>query len=461
MMIKQATMKYADLLNKYNVPVPRYTSYPTVPFWKENISVPQWIEAFKDQFSNTNRNQGLSIYVHLPFCESLCTYCGCNKKITTNHKVETEYMDALLAEWEMYKELMDEHPLVRELHIGGGTPTFFSPENLGKLLEGILGSSIIHPSADFSFEGHPNNTSREHLQTLFNWGFRRVSFGVQDNDPVVQKAINRNQPVENVKRVTDIAREIGYKSVNYDLIYGLPFQTIDSIRKTVLDCIALKPDRFAFYSYAHVPWTSRGQRLFGDRDLPSAEEKMAFYQEGIKIFTEGQYRPIGMDHFVLATDDLFRAWQDGSLHRNFMGYTTQHTNLQLGLGVSAISDISHAFAQNNKSLHDYYSMISANKLPVARGYFLNKQDESFRKYILNISCQGKTCFRDEDNEALQFYSLPELRQLELDGLVILNIRSVEVTESGKNFIRNICKAFDLHLLKKSATDGLKAYSLAI
>jgi oxygen-independent coproporphyrinogen III oxidase len=454
-------MKHEDLLHKYNVPVPRYTSYPTVPFWKENIDTSQWIKAFKEQFSNTNGEQGLSLYVHLPFCESLCTYCGCNKKITTNHKVETEYINALLTEWNMYKKLMGALPLVRELHFGGGTPTFFSPANLDKLLEGILGSSIIHPTADFSFEGHPNNTSREHLQVLFDRGFRRVSFGVQDNDPVVQKTINRIQPVEHVKKVTEIAREIGYKSVNYDLIYGLPFQTIESIRKTIGECIALKPDRFAYYSYAHVPWTSRGQRLFDENDLPSAEQKMAFYQEGVKIFGANQYHPIGMDHFVVTTDDLFYSWKEGSLHRNFMGYTTQHTSLQLGLGVSAISDTGHAFAQNNKSLHEYYSMISGKELPVNKGYFLNKQDEAFRKYILDISCNGKTQFKEEDNEALQFYTFPELRKLELDGLVRLNSDSVEVTGLGKNFIRNICRAFDLHLLKKATAGDKKSYSRAI
>jgi oxygen-independent coproporphyrinogen III oxidase len=454
-------MKYLDLLNKYNVPVPRYTSYPTVPLWKENINISNWRKAFRDQFQISNNSQGLSLYVHLPFCESLCTYCGCNKKITTNHRVEMEYTDALLAEWGMYCELMEEIPVIRELHFGGGTPTFFSPTNLSRLLEGILGNSIVHSTANFSFEGHPNNTTREHLQTLFDWGFRRVSYGVQDNDPVVQKAINRIQPIENVKSVTDIAREIGYKSVNYDLIYGLPFQTQKSIQKTLQDCISLAPDRFAFYSYAHVPWTSKGQRLFDENDLPSAEQKMNFYLEGVRIFKANNYHHIGMDHFVLPADDLVQAWQAGSLHRNFMGYTTQHTDLQFGLGVSAISDTSHAFAQNTKSLHDYYGLINRKELPVIKGFFLNHQDEQFKKYILDISCQGRTYFHDQDREALELFTIPQLRQLELDGLVMLHKRYVEVTGLGKSFIRNICKAFDLHLLKKDLTDGRRTYSHAI
>jgi oxygen-independent coproporphyrinogen-3 oxidase len=454
-------MNHLDLLNKYNVPVPRYTSYPTVPFWNENINVSQWKKGFRDQFKISNVSQGLSLYIHLPFCESLCTYCGCNKKITTNHGVETEYIDAVVKEWSMYCELMEEIPVIREFHFGGGTPTFFSPENLNRLLETILSNSTIHPTANFSFEGHPNNTTREHLQTLYDWGFRRVSFGVQDNDPVVQKAINRIQPIEQVQKVTDIAREIGYQSVNYDLIYGLPFQTPDSIRKTIEDCISLKPDRFAFYSYAHVPWTSRGQRLFDENDLPSAEEKMNLYHEGVKMFTASHYHHIGMDHFVVANDDLLQARQAGSLFRNFMGYTTQHSNLQLGLGVSAISDTSHAFAQNSKSLHDYYSLINNNELPVKKGYFLNQQDEQFKKYILDISCQGRTQFRDQDRETLELFTFPQLRQLELDGLVLLNDRYAEVTPLGKSFIRNICRAFDLHLLKKDITDNTRTYSKAI
>ena len=454
-------MNYTDLLNKYNVPVPRYTSYPTVPFWNENINKSQWRKAFRDQFHISNGSMGLSLYIHLPFCESLCTYCGCNKKITTNHSVESEYIDVLLKEWSLYCELMEEIPVIREFHFGGGTPTFFSPENLNRLLDAILANSTIHPTANFSFEGHPNNTTREHLQTLYNWGFRRVSYGVQDNNPVVQKAINRIQPIEHVKAVTDIAREIGYQSVNYDLIYGLPFQTLTRIQKTLQECITLAPDRFAFYSYAHVPWTSRGQRLFDENDLPTAEQKMSFYQEGVKIFKSANYQHIGMDHFVLPSDDLFLAWQSGTLYRNFMGYTSQHTNLQLGLGVSAISDTGHVFAQNSKSLHDYYQLVNNRDLPVNKGYFLNHQDEQFKKYILDISCQGRTYFQDEYREALEMFSFPQLKKLELDGLVELNDRYVQVTGLGKSFIRNICRAFDLHLLRKNMSDSAGTYSRAI
>jgi oxygen-independent coproporphyrinogen III oxidase len=449
------------LLKKYNVPVPRYTSYPTIPFWNENIHVSQWRKAFRDQFRIANGTEGISLYIHLPFCESLCTYCGCNKKITTNHSIETEYINAVINEWAIYCELMEEVPVIRELHLGGGTPTFFSPENLDALLKAILDNSVIHSTSNFGFEGHPNNTTKEQLQTLFDRGFRRVSYGVQDNDPVVQKAINRIQPIENVKRMTEIARDIGYDSVNYDLIYGLPFQTLNSIRKTLEECISLNPDRFAFYSYAHVPWTSKGQRLFDENDLPSAEDKMNFYQEGVRIFKKNNYHHIGMDHFVVPTDDLFKAWKAGTLNRNFMGYTAQHANLQLGLGVSAISDTGHAFAQNSKSLHDYYKLVNNKELPVIKGYFSNSQDERFKKYILDISCQGRTCFNEEDSEILQLFIFPQLRKLELDGLVSFNNLHVEVTRLGKSFIRNICMAFDLHLLNKSLTEAKQKYSMAI
>jgi oxygen-independent coproporphyrinogen III oxidase len=454
-------MEYSELLKKYDVPVPRYTSYPTVPYWNQTIDPAQWKKAFKDQFHRSNQEDGISLYIHLPFCESLCTYCGCNKKITTNHRVEPAYLKAIKTEWNLYCELMEEVPVIREIHLGGGTPTFFSPSHLNELMELVLGNSFIHAKSNFSFEGHPNNTTIEHLNTLYGWGFRRVSYGVQDNDPVVQKAINRIQPVENVKTVTDLARKIGFESVNFDLIYGLPFQTLDSIKKTVLECIALKPDRFAFYSYAHVPWASRGQRLFDDKDLPSVTMKMSLYEEAVKIFTDNNYQHIGMDHFVLPSDELYGAWKSGSLHRNFMGYTSQHTNLQLGLGVSAISDTSHAFAQNSKTLHEYYTSLNNKELSVRKGYFLSQEDKIFRKYIQDISCTGTTHFNKRDGKLLHEFTFPELRKLQRDNLVYFDDKYIQVSRLGKNFIRNICKSFDLHLLRKKPKTDKSLYSKAI
>lgn len=444
-----------SLLHKYNVPAPRYTSYPTVPFWKETSTPGPWLQAFAQQFSEHNNNSGISLYLHLPFCEALCTYCGCNKKITTNHKVETPYLEALLKEWALYRSHMDSKPVIREIHLGGGTPTFFSPENLRFLLEGILADTIIHPQHDFSFEGHPNNTTEAHLQCLYDLGFRRVSFGVQDHDPRVQHAINRIQPYENVKRVTEQARAIGYHSVNFDLIYGLPFQTLESIDHTIQQSIDLHPDRIAFYSYAHVPWTSKAQRLFTEADLPSAPIKLLLYQQGKNRLMHKGYRDIGMDHFALPSDELYKAWEDGTLHRNFMGYTTQNSSILIGLGVSSISDIGVAYAQNEKTIHDYYARLGKDELPIFKGCPLTEEDISFKKYIKETSCLGRTRFNANDRELLHTYSEPELALLAADGLVKWNTEGLQVTELGRHFIRNICRAFDLHLLRSQTTPSDK------
>lgn len=449
------------LLQKYDVAVPRYTSYPTVPYWKENIDQQQWLKVFEESFDKANSKDGISLYIHLPFCESLCTYCGCNKKITTNHTVEETYLQAVLKEWSIYKSHMHEMPVIKELHLGGGTPTFFSPENLTKLIKTILKSTVVHPHHEFSFEGHPNNTTKAHLKTLYDLGFRRVSYGVQDHDENVQRIINRIQPFENVKKAVEDARAIGYTSVNFDLIYGLPLQTMETMQRTIEQSISLKPDRIAFYSYAHVPWKSRMQRLFDEHDLPSAELKMNLYQLGKKLFTEHGYTDIGMDHFALPHDDLYKAWKEGWLHRNFMGYTTQRTGMLLGLGVSSISDAGIAFAQNHKALHDYYAAIEKNEPAVTKGYFLDKEDLSFRKYILDISCKGSTLFKQEDIDLLKQYSFAELENLAEDGLVVKDAEKLTVTNKGRHFIRNICKAFDLHLLKNNLSAGKVTFSKAI
>lgn len=429
--------------------MPRYTSYPTVPYWKESIPPEHWAANFKQQFALYNEKGGISLYIHLPFCESLCTYCGCNKRITTNHRVEIKYLLALKSEWQLYTDLMGQKPMLRELHLGGGTPTFFSPENLEGLLTHLYAAAEIPPDHEFSFEGHPNNTTPDHLQTLYDLGFRRVSYGVQDNAPEVQRIINRIQPLENVKRAAEQAREIGYSSVNFDLIYGLPGQTPESMEKTLQEIIALKPDRVAFYSYAHVPWTSKGQRLFDEGDLPDAELKLKLYLLGKQMFTENGYTDIGMDHFALPTDDLYKTWKRGQLHRNFMGYTMQNTPLLLGLGVSAISDTGNAFVQNNKILQEYYNAVLNQKLPVQRGYFLNDEDVAFRKYILDLSCRGKTTFNENDRPFLEEYTFAQLEELAYDGLISWNENGIEITELGRNFVRNICRAFDLHLLRNA------------
>jgi len=435
------------LIRKYNQPVPRYTSYPTVPYWKQGVDKDQWKDIFAAKFSEQNHVNGISLYIHLPFCESLCTYCGCNKKITTNHKVEEEYLLAIEKEWLLYRKLMKQTPIIRELHLGGGTPTFFSPVNLQRLLKIILKYSIIHPKHEFSIEGHPNNTTIGHLKMLYDAGFRRISYGVQDNDPEVQRIINRIQPFENVKQATENARAVGFTSVNFDLIYGLPLQTVESIERTINQVIQLKPDRIAFYSYAHVPWTSKAQRLFDESHLPAAGEKILLYLKGKELLMKNGYMDIGMDHFALPTDDLYKAREEGKLHRNFMGYTTQNTGLLLGLGVSSISDAGNAFAQNEKTLHDYYASVNAGNLPVTKGFILSEEDVAFRKYILNISCKGETEFEEKHLPLLEKYTFPKLNDLAKDKLVNWSKQGMMLTAQGHYFIRNICSAFDLFLLR--------------
>lgn len=437
----------ATIDSKYNVPTPRYTSYPTVPFWKEGFDTTQWQQVFARQYLKGNAKEGLSLYIHLPFCESLCIYCGCNKKISTRHDVEDPYIDAVLKEWELYQGLMQEPPVIRELHLGGGTPTFFSPANLYRLIQGILKGCMVHPAHAFSLEGHPNNTTAEHLEALYGLGFRRVSYGVQDTNPEVQQVIHRIQPFENVKRAVWEARKAGFTSVNFDLIYGLPRQNTDRLLQTIWQSLSLCPDRIAFYSYAHTPSVNCAQRLIDERDLPSPTEKLELHQVGKKLLRQQGYTDIGMDHFALPTDELYAAQKNHTLHRNFMGYTSRKTSLLLGLGVSSISDAGLAFAQNDKTLTGYYRGIESGSLAVRKGVFLTEEDQVFRRHILDISCQGRTTLDPRYSFLFEKFTMPILRGLEKDGLVSLPENAVEVTAAGRAFIRNICKAFDLHLLR--------------
>jgi len=368
------------LISKYNQPVPRYTSYPTVPFWNNEVAPQQWHLLFKQTFTAQNAMEGISLYIHLPFCESLCTYCGCNKKITTNHAVEEVYVEALLKEWNLYIQLMGERPRLREIHLGGGTPTFFSPARLARLLESIMKTGNIPADAQFSLEGHPNNTTREHLDELYRLGFRRISYGVQDLDPRVQQVINRIQPFDKVQRATEEARSAGFTAVNFDLIYGLPLQTVDSIEQTISQVCSLGPDRIAFYSYAHVPWASRGQRLFSEADLPGAAEKLDLYLRGKDLLTAAGYADIGMDHFALPQDELFKAKAERKLNRNFMGYTTQSSGLLLGLGVSAISDLNTVVLRRIINL---YTIITP--LSTITGLPFNVDSFSMKKTWLSVN----------------------------------------------------------------------------
>ena len=350
----------------------------------------------------------------------------------------------------MYCELLDIRPKIKELHLGGGTPTFFAPENLNRLINGLLKKAALANGYEFSFEGHPNNTTRAHLQALYNVGFRRVSYGVQDYNETVQKAIHRIQPFKHVKQATEMAREIGYTSVGHDIIFGLPFQTLEHVEETIRRTKELIPDRLAFYSYAHVPWIKgNGQRGFKESDLPSAALKREQYELGKKLLSEAGYHEIGMDHFALPSDSLYKSMKTHKLHRNFMGYTASKTQVMIGLGVSSISDSWYGFAQNVKGTEEYYHLLKENILPVFRGHILNQEDLIVRKHILNLMCDFKTSWT---KDYLFINELPEilikLKEMELDGLLEINFNSIEVLPKGQPFIRNICMAFDVLLQRK-------------
>jgi oxygen-independent coproporphyrinogen-3 oxidase len=437
-----------DLISKYNVAGPRYTSYPTVPYWDdESFSYHRWQNTIQ---SSSDQKEAVSLYIHLPFCESLCTFCACNKRITKRHTVEIPYIKALLKELELYTTLYGHKLSIKDIHLGGGTPTFFSPENLELLLKGIFERSFITEDASFSFEGHPNNTTFEHLKILKDYFFDRVSYGIQDYNPEVQLAINRKQSFENVKFVTETARNLGYTSVGHDIIYGLPFQTVEHILNTIKKTISLKPDRIAFYSYAHTPWIKgNGQRGFKDSDLPDAETKRLQYELGKAMLEKNGYYEIGMDHFALSHDELYIALQQKSLHRNFMGYTTQHTKHLIGLGVSSISDAWFGFAQNEKNLEDYYQRLRENKIPVFRGHILTTEDLEIRKHILNLMTKFETDFFNTNlNQRALDTIYDHLKTFINDDLIIIKNAMITVKPKGKTFIRNICMAFDLRLLRK-------------
>lgn len=456
------TSYMCTLIQKYNVPGPRYTSYPTVPYWEpDSFSGKKWEASVQQSFSESNRKEGISLYIHLPYCESMCTFCGCHKRITKRHEVELPYIRSVLKEWDLYVALLPEKPMIKELHLGGGTPTFFSPENLTILIEGIMDKAAKAEHHEFSFEGHPNNTTKEHLQALYNVGFRRVSYGVQDYNEKVQRAIHRIQPFENVKNVTDWAREIGYTSIGHDIIFGLPHQTLEHVIHTINKTNALLPDRLAFYSYAHVPWIKgNGQRGYKDSDLPSGEEKRAQYETGKELLAQLGYQEIGMDHFALPSDELYVSSEAGRLHRNFMGYTASKTQLMIGLGASSISDSWYGFAQNVKDIEEYQELVANDIIPVFKGHMLTQEDEIVRKHILNLMCSLETSwFCDSMLFSDLPYVLQRLENMRQDGLIETHMRQLKITGKGRPFVRNICMAFDLRLHTKMP--GTRLFSMTV
>lgn len=440
------------LLSKYDIPLPRYTSYPTVPFWEAgSLDTPAWEQSVRATFESDNHE--ISLYVHLPYCESLCTFCACNKRITRNHLVEDPYIDAVLQEWKYYTELLPAKAVIKEIHLGGGTPTFFSPENLRRLIDGLVADHIVPIDREFSVEVHPNNTTSDHLQALYDCGFTRISAGVQDFDPIVQHIINRNQSFEITLKTVEEARKIGFDSVNIDIIYGLPKQTLSSVAYTMERIRQIKPDRIAYYSYAHVPWKSKVQRRYTEADLPPAVEKWEMYQAGKIALTAMGFQSIGMDHFALDNDGLMQAWSTGDLHRNFMGYTTTTNKLLIGLGASSISDSWTAFRQNEKNVDTYVKDVTAGKYSFVNGHKLNEEDLNIRQHILDIMCRDRAKIDLKMfNKAFATSITVKLQQLQSDGFLVWDGRTIEVTELGRSFVRVVAAAIDARLWS-SRPDG--------
>lgn len=446
----------SELLKKYNVPGPRYTSYPTVPYWSVNPSAEQWIQSIA-QALNEGKTAGVgaAVYIHIPFCESLCTYCGCNTRITRNHGVGQPYVETVIREWRLYLDQLGQAIPIGELHLGGGTPTFLSVAELERLMDGILSQAKVLPGAEFSVEADPRVTTREHLAALARLGFKRLSLGIQDFDPKVQEAVHRVQSEAQVAQVTEMARELGYTSINYDLIYGLPFQTRASIEQTIATVKRLRPDRIAFYSYAHVPWIKPGQRRFTEADLPNGDDKRALYELGRKALEEVGYGEIGMDHFALAEDSLSVAAKTGALHRNFMGYTSRQVAPLIGLGVSAIGDSWTVFAQNEKLLETYQARVEKGEIPLLRGHVLDPEDQIVRRHILNLMTRFETDWKSPTLQSPYLKDVPaKLAEFVADGLIDLTDHSCFVKEKGRPYLRNICMAFDARLARQAPNTQL-------
>ena len=431
-----------DLFAKYDVPAPRYTSYPTVPFWTDSPTTGRWLEELDKAFADDASTW--SLYFHLPFCESLCTFCACNTVITRDHGREEGYVDLLATEWGRYLDrvpALAERPLLG-VHLGGGTPTFFAKDNLERILKPILTKARIDPNRfEASVEVHPGHTSRDQLVLLHSLGFTRISIGVQDFDPEVQRLVNRHQPYEVTKSVTDIARELGYTSVNYDLIYGLPRQNPERFRETVEKTIDLRPDRIALYRFARVPWIKPAHRSYKDEDLPVAGDKRALYELAREMLARAGYVEIGMDHFALPSDGMAEAQRKHTLHRNFQGYTETRTTVLLGLGVSAISEAPTCFHQNEKAFPEYERRVRQGEIPTLRGHLLSEDDQRLREQILEFMTRFKVELRPEQQDDAKVFLQPMIE----DGLVKVSDDSLQLTVKGTPFLRNACMFFDQRL----------------
>lgn len=443
-----------EVIEKYNVPSPRYTSYPTILDWnRTSFDLKEFKQEWQKEFQNLPESQAVSVYIHLPYCESLCTFCGCHKHITKNHLVETPYIDALIREWKLYKAMNNNRNFqVAELHLGGGTPTFFSAGELERLLNVITENTA--QQKNFSVEGHPNHTSEEQMSLFYQYGFRRISFGVQDYDATVQKAINRIQSFEQVKYVTDTARKIGFTAISHDLVFGLPFQSMTGLKDSVEKTIALKPDNISLYSYAHVPWVKgTGQRGFSEEDIPKGTEKRALYEMAKAALLKAGYLEIGMDHFGLPTEELAIAMQNAQLNRNFMGYTTAKSERLIGLGASAISEYQFGYAQNLKSIKDYLQALSNNQLPVFKGHIHSPEDHVMKRHIKSLMCNFETEYCEHSILAKQEQQLKnDCQELVDDGILAWENNKLQITQAGKPFVRNVCMQLDPYNRRKALSN---------
>jgi oxygen-independent coproporphyrinogen-3 oxidase len=441
-----------DLVRLFDRPGPRYTSYPTAVEFSEQFDEQEYLA----RIDAAARRDGepLSLYLHLPFCQARCSFCGCSVVVTQKRWVAARYLEYLKREIAMLGARLKRRRHVVQHHWGGGTPTYFDPAQLVDLFAAVSRHFDIDPRGELAIEVDPRVTTPEHVDTLRALGFNRLSLGVQDFTEAVQAAIGRHQGEAETRAVFSRARQAGFESLNVDLIYGLPSQTLESFGRTVGAIVELRPERLAVYSYAHVPWIRGHQKRIDPRDLPPAPLKFELFTVALEKLLDAGYTQIGMDHFALPTDDLARAAKAGTLHRNFMGYTTHPAADMLGAGISAISDVSDAFAQNTKKLSTYYAALDAGHFPVERGLAL-RDDDLVRRYVITqLMCNFTV--RKDDVEArfgvpFDEYFAGELDQLSADdgpaavGFVRLTAAGVDVLPAGQRFVRNVCMVFDRYL----------------
>jgi oxygen-independent coproporphyrinogen III oxidase len=445
--LKEITL---EMLEKYDVAGPRYTSYPTADRFVDAFGVQDYQQAL-DKRRIGGMALPLSIYVHVPFCESLCFYCACNKIITKRHERGTEYLEYLRREMDLHLKHLGKGQTISQLHLGGGSPTFFNDEELTQFMDMIKRNFLLAPHGEYSIEIDPRTVDAKRLGHLAYLGFNRLSFGVQDFNAEVQKAVHRIQPAEQVFDLVGAARSLGFDSVNVDLIYGLPKQTPTSFARTLEQVAILRPERIALYAYAHLPQRFKPQRKIHAEDLPAAANKIEMLSIAISTFLSAGYVYVGMDHFALPTDPLAIAKRQGRLHRNFQGYSTQPDCDLIALGVSSIGRVGSTYSQNAKTLDEYYDHINQGKLPVVRGLALTSDDLVRRAVIMALMCQGELQFEAVELAYMidfkQYFAaeLVNLKASEKEGLVIVNDASIEVTSRGWFFVRGIAMHFDRYL----------------